>query len=251
MHARACGRRPAHARRLGLEVVRALQQHRRRRRSIVVLTGYGSIATALDAVRLGATHYLTKPADADEIVAAFARERPRAGAAARRGGRRRRSPASSGSTSTACSPTAAATSRRPRGGSASTAARCSASCRSTRCRAERPSGRPSSATALHAMISAPPPSPGPGDDGSLPSWPPPPDTRRPLRAQVVAAPMRGDQAAAPGRPRFAQDTSRGASGRAWSQTTTSAPRRRRSAGAPRAPPLVHASPRRERAPAVE
>lgn len=38
---------------------------------VVVLTGYGSIATALDAVRRGATHYLTKPADADEILAAF------------------------------------------------------------------------------------------------------------------------------------------------------------------------------------
>lgn len=40
---------------------------------IVVLTGYGSIATALEAVRLGATHYLTKPADADQILAAFHR----------------------------------------------------------------------------------------------------------------------------------------------------------------------------------
>ena len=40
---------------------------------VVVLTGYGSIATALDAVRLGAVHYLQKPADADDIVAAFAR----------------------------------------------------------------------------------------------------------------------------------------------------------------------------------
>jgi two-component system response regulator RegA len=39
----------------------------------VVLTGYGSIATALDAIRLGATYYLPKPADADDIVAAFAR----------------------------------------------------------------------------------------------------------------------------------------------------------------------------------
>ena len=38
---------------------------------IVVLTGYGSVATAVHAVRLGATHYLTKPADADEILAAF------------------------------------------------------------------------------------------------------------------------------------------------------------------------------------
>jgi two-component system response regulator RegA len=40
---------------------------------IVVLTGYGSIATALEAVKLGATHYLTKPADVDEILAAFDR----------------------------------------------------------------------------------------------------------------------------------------------------------------------------------
>ncbi len=38
-----------------------------------MLTGYGSIATAIDAVRLGATYYLSKPADADDIVAAFAR----------------------------------------------------------------------------------------------------------------------------------------------------------------------------------
>ncbi|HTT09100.1 MAG TPA: response regulator transcription factor [Gammaproteobacteria bacterium] len=41
---------------------------------IVVLTGYASIATAVEAIKLGAVHYLTKPADADEIVAALARE---------------------------------------------------------------------------------------------------------------------------------------------------------------------------------
>jgi len=40
---------------------------------IVVLTGYGSVATAIEAVRRGATHYLTKPADADEILSAFDR----------------------------------------------------------------------------------------------------------------------------------------------------------------------------------
>jgi two-component system response regulator RegA len=40
---------------------------------VVVLTGYGSIATAIEAVRRGAAHYLTKPADVDEILAAFAR----------------------------------------------------------------------------------------------------------------------------------------------------------------------------------
>jgi len=38
---------------------------------IVVLTGYASIATAVEAIKLGATHYLAKPVDADEIVAAF------------------------------------------------------------------------------------------------------------------------------------------------------------------------------------
>lgn len=56
--------------RSGLEVVRDLHEidpHTR----ILVLTGYGSIATAIDAVRLGATNYLPKPADIDEILAAF------------------------------------------------------------------------------------------------------------------------------------------------------------------------------------
>ncbi|RCS54788.1 response regulator [Bremerella cremea] len=37
----------------------------------VILTGYGSITNAVEAVRLGAINYLTKPADADEILAAF------------------------------------------------------------------------------------------------------------------------------------------------------------------------------------
>jgi two-component system, response regulator RegA len=56
----------------GLDVVRALVAHDPGT-VIVVLTGYGSIATALEAMRLGATHYLTKPADVDEILAGFAR----------------------------------------------------------------------------------------------------------------------------------------------------------------------------------
>ena len=38
---------------------------------IVMLTGYASIATAVQAIKLGAKHYLTKPADADEIIASF------------------------------------------------------------------------------------------------------------------------------------------------------------------------------------
>ncbi len=56
----------------GLELVRELHRIDPSTR-IVVLTGYGSIATALEAVRLGATHYLTKPADVDELIAAFDR----------------------------------------------------------------------------------------------------------------------------------------------------------------------------------
>ena len=57
----------------GLSLVRTLLEidpHTR----VVVLTGYGSIATALEAVRLGAVHYLQKPADVDEILAAFHRD---------------------------------------------------------------------------------------------------------------------------------------------------------------------------------
>ena len=38
---------------------------------IVMLTGYASIATAIEAIKLGAVHYLAKPCDADEIVAAL------------------------------------------------------------------------------------------------------------------------------------------------------------------------------------
>jgi len=62
--------------RSGLEIVRDLREVDPATR-VLVLTGYGSIATAVEAVRLGATGYLPKPADADEILAAFARaERP-------------------------------------------------------------------------------------------------------------------------------------------------------------------------------
>ena len=56
----------------GLELVRDLHEIDAATR-VVVLTGYGSIATAVDAVRLGAVNYLSKPADADDIVAAFER----------------------------------------------------------------------------------------------------------------------------------------------------------------------------------
>ena len=56
----------------GLDVVRAVHAAAPAA-PIVVLTGYGSISTALEAVRLGATHYLTKPANVDEVVAGFSR----------------------------------------------------------------------------------------------------------------------------------------------------------------------------------
>jgi two-component system response regulator RegA len=56
--------------RSGLDVVRELKAIDPST-AIVVLTGYGSIATALESVRLGAVHYLTKPTDADRILAAF------------------------------------------------------------------------------------------------------------------------------------------------------------------------------------
>lgn len=49
---------------------------------VVVLTGYGSIATAVESIKLGAASYLTKPADADQIVAAFDGTQPHADAQA-------------------------------------------------------------------------------------------------------------------------------------------------------------------------
>jgi two-component system response regulator RegA len=54
----------------GLDVVRMLRAIEPSTR-ILVLTGYGSIATALEAVKLGAVHYLTKPATVDEILRAL------------------------------------------------------------------------------------------------------------------------------------------------------------------------------------
>ncbi|MEN8135636.1 MAG: response regulator [Thermodesulfobacteriota bacterium] len=55
----------------GLELVKSALELNPLMR-IVVLTGYGSIATATEAIRLGAINYLPKPADTDEILAAFA-----------------------------------------------------------------------------------------------------------------------------------------------------------------------------------
>ncbi|MDD8023550.1 MAG: ActR/PrrA/RegA family redox response regulator transcription factor [Paracoccaceae bacterium] len=54
----------------GLDVVEALRERRPEAR-IVVLTGYGAIATAVAAVKIGATDYLSKPADATDITNAL------------------------------------------------------------------------------------------------------------------------------------------------------------------------------------
>jgi two-component system response regulator RegA len=54
----------------GLTLVKRLHELDSNTR-IVVLTGFASIATAVEAIKLGATHYLTKPADTDEILAAL------------------------------------------------------------------------------------------------------------------------------------------------------------------------------------
>ncbi len=57
----------------GLELVKKLKEldpHTK----VVVLTGYASVATAVEAIKLGAVHYLAKPADTDEIIAAFQRD---------------------------------------------------------------------------------------------------------------------------------------------------------------------------------
>lgn len=54
----------------GLDIVAALRQRRPEMR-IIVLTGYGNIASAISAIKIGAVDYLAKPADADEIEAAL------------------------------------------------------------------------------------------------------------------------------------------------------------------------------------
>lgn len=56
----------------GLELLRDLLENDPATR-VVILTGYGSIATAVEAMRLGAVNYVPKPADADEILVALER----------------------------------------------------------------------------------------------------------------------------------------------------------------------------------
>ena len=54
----------------GLEVLQAIVEVSPQTKC-VILTGYGSITNAVEAVKLGAVGYVTKPADADQILAAF------------------------------------------------------------------------------------------------------------------------------------------------------------------------------------
>jgi len=106
----------------GLDVVSALKRKRPDARAIV-LTGYGNIATAVTAVKMGAVDYLAKPADADDVsppCSQLGRRNPNCRKT------RCRLTACAGSTSSAFTRCATATSRRPRGGSTCTAAPCSA-----------------------------------------------------------------------------------------------------------------------------
>ena len=57
----------------GLSLVEQLHK-RDARTAIVVLTGYASVATAVEAIKLGAVHYLARPAHADEIIEAFGKQ---------------------------------------------------------------------------------------------------------------------------------------------------------------------------------
>lgn len=59
----------------GLELIASLRETLPTMQ-IVVLTGFGSIATAVEAIKLGAVHYLTKPADVEDVLAAFERTEP-------------------------------------------------------------------------------------------------------------------------------------------------------------------------------
>jgi two-component system response regulator RegA len=59
----------------GLELLMEMKQ-KSPQTQIVILTGYGSIANAVEVMRAGAMNYVTKPADADQVLAAFETEDP-------------------------------------------------------------------------------------------------------------------------------------------------------------------------------
>ena len=112
----------------GLDVISALKRSRPEARAII-LTGYGNIATAVNAVKLGAVDYLAKPVDADDVVSALLSHED---ARSSRRPIRCRPIACVGSISSASTSCAAATCRRPRAGSTCIAALCSGSWPSAR-----------------------------------------------------------------------------------------------------------------------
>ena len=107
----------------GLDVLETLHDIRPNWR-VVVLTGFGNIATAVAAVKFGAVDYLSKPADADDILAALMAV---PGSKPKPPEIRCRPIACAGSISSASTNCAATTSRKPRAGSTCIAAPCSAS----------------------------------------------------------------------------------------------------------------------------
>ena len=112
----------------GLDVISAMKKRRPEARAII-LTGYGNIATAVNAVKLGAVDYLAKPVDADDVASALlALDIKRS---IRRKTRCRRT-AYVGSISSAFTNSAAATFRKPHGGSTCTVARCNGFSQSAR-----------------------------------------------------------------------------------------------------------------------
>jgi two-component system, response regulator RegA len=139
----------------GLDVISAMKRRRPEARAII-LTGYGNIATAVNAVKLGAVDYLAKPVDADDVAAALlafdnkkieppenpTKWRRRCSLRARTSRPRRRTrcrpTGCAGSISSAFTNCAIVTFRRPRAGSICIAARCSASWPNAR-RNNRPS----------------------------------------------------------------------------------------------------------------
>ncbi len=58
--------------RSGLDLLQAIKRHRPATR-VVMLSGFGSIPTAVDSIRMGATNFISKPADADDILNVFSR----------------------------------------------------------------------------------------------------------------------------------------------------------------------------------
>ncbi len=151
----------------GLSLIPALVQRQPGIR-ILMLTGFASIATAVQAIKLGASEYLSKPAPIVEIIAALrdGRRQTRRRAPARRSAGPRYD-ASNGNTSSRCWPSTAAISPRLRARCACSAAPCSASSPSgrpqlgQRLRLRRPPWPPArlTASAIRRSPGAPPPCP--------------------------------------------------------------------------------------------